>query len=42
MVRDLFDSMYRGYPAGELTSWDVPAEGETHAINKEAQLGASG
>ncbi len=40
-VRDLFDSMYRGYPVGELMFWDVPAEGETRAINKKAQLGAS-
>jgi hypothetical protein len=40
-VRDLFDSMYRGYPVGELMFWDVPAEGETKPINKDAPLGAS-
>lgn len=40
-VRDLFDSMYRGYPVGELMFWDVPAEGETRAISRDAQLGAS-
>lgn len=40
-VRDLFDSMYRGYPVGELMFWDVPAEGETRAIAKNTQLGAS-
>jgi len=40
-VRDLFDSMYRGYPVGELMFWDVPAEGETRAIGGNAQLGAS-
>lgn len=31
-VRDLFDSMYRGYPVGELMFWDVSAEGETRSI----------
>lgn len=40
-VRDLFDSMYRGYPAGELMFWDVPAEGQARPIGDRAQLGAS-
>jgi len=40
-VRDLFDSMYRGYPVGELMFWDVPAHGETHSIAPNAQLSAS-
>lgn len=40
-VRDLFDSMYRGYPVGELMFWDVPAVGETRAIGSRAGLGAS-
>jgi uncharacterized protein with ParB-like and HNH nuclease domain len=40
-VRDLFDSMYRGYPVGELMFWDVAAEGETRTIATQAQLGAS-
>ncbi|WP_226435292.1 GmrSD restriction endonuclease domain-containing protein [Rhodococcus yananensis] len=40
-VRDLFDSMYRGYPVGSLMFWDVVAAGETHAISSDAQLGAS-
>ncbi|MCX8559252.1 DUF262 domain-containing protein [Mycolicibacterium mucogenicum] len=40
-VRDLFDSMYRGYPVGELMFWDVPAEGQTKAISGAAQHGAS-
>lgn len=40
-VRDLFDSMYRGYPVGELMFWDVPAEGETRSIAAEAKLSAS-
>lgn len=31
-VRGLFDSMYRDYQVGELKSCDVPAEGETRAI----------
>lgn len=40
-VRDLFDSMYRGYPVGELMFWDVPAHGETRTIAKGAPLDAS-
>ena len=40
-VRDLFDSMYRGYPVGVLMFWDVPAEGETRAIAGDAQLAAT-
>ena len=40
-VRDLFDSMYRGYPVGELMFWDVSAEGETRAIAGGAKLDAS-
>ncbi|MCL0246128.1 DUF262 domain-containing protein [Corynebacterium sp. CCM 8835] len=40
-VRDLFDSMYRGYPVGELMFWDVSAEGETRGISASAQLSAS-
>lgn len=31
-VRDLLDSMYRGYPVGELMFWNVAAEGDTRAI----------
>lgn len=40
-VRDLFDSMYRGYPVGELMFWDVAAEGETRGISTDAKLQAS-
>jgi hypothetical protein len=40
-VRDLFDSMYRGYPVGELMFWDVPADGETRPIAPEAKLSAN-
>lgn len=40
-VRDLFDSMYRGYPVGILMLWDVPADGETRAIAAGAQLAAN-
>ncbi|MGD7732933.1 GmrSD restriction endonuclease domain-containing protein [Propionibacteriaceae bacterium G57] len=40
-VRDLFDSMYRGYPVGELMFWDVAAEGETRSIAGRAELAAS-
>jgi len=32
-VRDLFDSLYRGYPVGELMFWDVEAGGESRAIS---------
>ncbi|MDR3068846.1 MAG: DUF262 domain-containing protein, partial [Cellulomonas sp.] len=31
-VRDLFDSMYRGYPVGELMFWDVHEPGATRSI----------
>lgn len=40
-VRDLFDSMYRGYPVGELMFWDVPADGETRSIGGPGGLAAS-
>ena len=40
-VRDLFDSMYRGYPVGELMFWDVTAEGEARAIAGHAQVAAA-
>ena len=35
-VRDLLDSMYRGYPVGELMFWNVAAESESRAINPDA------
>lgn len=34
-VRDLFDSLYRGYPVGELMFWDQIAVGETRAISAD-------
>jgi hypothetical protein len=40
-VRDLFDSMYRGYPVGELMFWDVAAEGETRTIGGAGATSAS-
>ena len=40
-VRDLFDSMYRGYPVGELMFWDVTAEHESRAISGSAGLSAA-
>jgi len=40
-VRDLFDSMYRGYPVGELMFWDVSADGETRSIAGAALQDAS-
>ncbi|MCV2393267.1 DUF262 domain-containing protein [Actinotalea sp. M2MS4P-6] len=40
-VRDLFDSMYRGYPVGELMFWDVTANGETRAISGVGEVDAA-
>ncbi|SMO72740.1 GmrSD restriction endonuclease domain-containing protein [Propioniciclava tarda] len=40
-VRDLFDSMYRGYPVGILMFWDVAAHGETRNISGQERLDAS-
>jgi len=40
-VRDLFDSMYRGYPVGELMFWDVAAGGETRSISGVVDKDAS-
>ncbi|WP_454728192.1 GmrSD restriction endonuclease domain-containing protein [Cellulosimicrobium protaetiae] len=40
-VRDLFDSMYRGYPVGELMFWDVTANGETRAISGLGEVDAA-
>lgn len=40
-VRDLFDSMYRGYPVGELMFWDVSATGETRSISGSDNMGAA-
>ncbi|UUA87203.1 GmrSD restriction endonuclease domain-containing protein [Corynebacterium pseudogenitalium] len=37
-VRDLFDSMYRGYPVGELMFWDVAADGESRSISGDANF----
>ncbi len=34
-VRDLFDSLYRGYPVGELMFWDQVAAGETRSISAD-------
>ena len=31
-VRNLFDSLYKGYPAGFLLFWDTGAEGELKGI----------
>lgn len=32
-VRDLFDSMYKGYPVGAPMFWDVPEDGATRKIS---------
>lgn len=34
-VRDLFDSLYRGYPAGHFLFWFTDAEHGTHQIGRE-------
>lgn len=39
-VRDLLDSMYKGYPVGELMFWDLADEQATHSIAADAKLGA--
>lgn len=40
-VRDLFDSMYRGYPVGELMFWDVAATNESRGIGQDVKLDAA-
>lgn len=40
-VRDLFDSLYRGYPVGELMFWDVEAGGESRAISGNSTQAAA-
>lgn len=34
-VRDLIDSLYRGYPVGEIMLWDGPAESVSRSIGKD-------
>ena len=36
-VRDLMDSLYRGYPVGELMFWNRPSEGKSGAIGVDAK-----
>lgn len=40
-VRDLFDSMYRGYPVGTLMFWDVAEEDSTRPISGNTDLTAA-
>lgn len=40
-VRDLFDSMYLGYPAGTLMFWDVSQDGATRSISGRTDVGAT-
>ncbi|WP_259803633.1 GmrSD restriction endonuclease domain-containing protein [Brachybacterium muris] len=40
-VRDLFDSMYRGYPVGTLMFWDVPEQDSSRAISGAATIPAA-
>lgn len=40
-VRDLFDSMFRGYPVGEIMFWDVPATGGSRSISGAEGIAAS-
>lgn len=38
-VRDLFDSMYGGYPVGKLMFWDDPSDEASPAIGEGSGLG---
>lgn len=40
-VRDLSDSMYRGYPVGTLMFWDVAEQDSSRAISGDAKISAS-
>ena len=40
-ARDLMDSMYKGFPVGELMFWDVTANGETRAISGVGEVDAA-
>ena len=40
-VRDLFDSMYRGYPVGTLMFWDVAESDSSRAISASSEIAAS-
>lgn len=41
-VRNLFDSLYRGYPAGYLLLWETGAEADTKTIGKAEHAKAPG
>jgi len=36
-VRDLVDSLYRGFPVGELMFWNIPGDEDTKAIGTGAK-----
>lgn len=40
-VRDLIDSMYRGYPVGELMFWENQDSEHTHQIGSDAKTQAA-
>lgn len=40
-VRDLFDSMYRGYPVGTLMFWDVAEEDSSRSISGASDITAA-
>ncbi len=40
-VRDLLDSMYRGFPFGYILTWKSPASAQTKAIGTDAKQAAS-
>src|SRR5687767_14158710 len=40
-VRDLVDSLYRGFPVGELMFWNLPGDDDTHAIGTTAKTQAA-
>ncbi|MGO2314020.1 MAG: GmrSD restriction endonuclease domain-containing protein [Brachybacterium tyrofermentans] len=40
-VRDLFDSMYRGYPVGTLMFWDVSEDDSSRSISGSSTIAAA-
>lgn len=40
-VRDVFDSLYRGDPAGERMLWDISATGKTRSISRSDRASAA-
>jgi uncharacterized protein with ParB-like and HNH nuclease domain len=41
-VRDLFDSLYRGYPAGYFLFWATPSAVDSHAVGSSSGTSSKG